>query len=232
MNLRHYIEGPRRGKEAHRIERNAMNDPFLAEALEGYDKIEGKQVKRISDMRRHIVRKTQRRHYRIRNFSIAASLLVLLGFGSYFLSYINRGSAPQEALIAKSETPVPEENERPAEIIAQEEQTIAQASSFATRSAAPLLLSETAKKEETVKNEEKSFLEYVEKNRRPLTNEVGKEIKGTVTLSFLVNEQGLPHSIKVKKTLCEPADNEAIRLLREGPRWTPTENEKEISLSF
>jgi len=39
MNLLTYIQGKRKGKEAHRIEKEAMRDPFLADALEGYDEV-------------------------------------------------------------------------------------------------------------------------------------------------------------------------------------------------
>ena len=34
MKLSDYIRGFRKGKEAHRLEKEAMRDPFLADALE------------------------------------------------------------------------------------------------------------------------------------------------------------------------------------------------------
>lgn len=40
MNLRDYIKGDRRGKEANRIEKDAMGDLFMSEALEGYDMVD------------------------------------------------------------------------------------------------------------------------------------------------------------------------------------------------
>ncbi len=42
---------------------------------------------------------------------------------------------------------------------------------------------------------------------------------GEVYLSFDVTKEGLPVNIKVKKSLCESCDKEAIRLIREGPKW-------------
>ena len=38
MKLSDYIRGFRKGKEAHRLEIEAMRDPFLADALEGYSR--------------------------------------------------------------------------------------------------------------------------------------------------------------------------------------------------
>ena len=41
MKLIDYITGNRKGREARRIEREAMDDPFLHDALEGYDAVPG-----------------------------------------------------------------------------------------------------------------------------------------------------------------------------------------------
>lgn len=40
-----------------------------------------------------------------------------------------------------------------------------------------------------------------------------------VELSFEVNRNGDPINIKVEKSLCEKCDKEAIRLIKEGPKW-------------
>ena len=37
MKLLDYIRGIRKGKEAHRLQKEAMRDPFLADAMDGYD---------------------------------------------------------------------------------------------------------------------------------------------------------------------------------------------------
>ena len=41
MQLKDYIKGNKRGKDANRLEREAMNDPFLLEALDGFEKTAG-----------------------------------------------------------------------------------------------------------------------------------------------------------------------------------------------
>ena len=42
---------------------------------------------------------------------------------------------------------------------------------------------------------------------------------GEVELSFDVTKDGAPINITIKKSLCETCDKEAIRLIKEGPKW-------------
>ncbi len=42
---------------------------------------------------------------------------------------------------------------------------------------------------------------------------------GEVSVSFEVNEYGEPINFKIEKSLCSTCDKEAIRLIKEGPRW-------------
>mgnify|MGYP001527627235 CR=1 FL=1 len=39
MKLLDYIRGLRKGKEAHRLEKESMKDPFLADAMDGYGQV-------------------------------------------------------------------------------------------------------------------------------------------------------------------------------------------------
>jgi len=43
--------------------------------------------------------------------------------------------------------------------------------------------------------------------------------KGQVELSFDVTKDGDPVNFKVEKSLCQKCDEEAIRLIKEGPKW-------------
>jgi TonB family protein len=42
---------------------------------------------------------------------------------------------------------------------------------------------------------------------------------GQVEVSFDVNQDGDPINIKVERSLCQKCDEEAIRLIKEGPKW-------------
>ena len=47
-----------------------------------------------------------------------------------------------------------------------------------------------------------------------------------VEVSFEVNKNGEPVNIKVEKSLCGKCDKEAIRLVKEGPKWRRNANKK------
>ena len=106
MQLKDYIRGDRRGKEANRLEREAMNDPFLQDALEGFDAVEGDHVSIIENLERTHLERThfktlhQRPSRHSRKFflygSAAATILLLIGFGVYF-SLVN--IVPDSALV-------------------------------------------------------------------------------------------------------------------------------------
>lgn len=87
-NLMQYIQGSRKGKDAHRLEKEAMKDPFLSDALDGFQAVEGNHVESIEEMRRRISHRTRSHRNSITKWSIAASLLICLGFGSYL--WLNR----------------------------------------------------------------------------------------------------------------------------------------------
>ncbi len=45
------------------------------------------------------------------------------------------------------------------------------------------------------------------------------DVKGQVQLSFEVNQQGDPINIRVEKSLCVKCDEEAVRVVKQGPKW-------------
>lgn len=87
MKLLDYITGDRRGKEAHRIEKEAMGDPFLAEALEGFDAVGGDPGRAVERLRRRVESRVSGRRKRVvaRWSAVAAVLLLFLAIGGVFL---------------------------------------------------------------------------------------------------------------------------------------------------
>ncbi|MDL2244620.1 hypothetical protein LJC54_03860 [Parabacteroides sp. OttesenSCG-928-J18] len=221
--MRRYIQGNRKGREANRIERQAMRDPFLAEALEGYENMKGDPVPHIDILRRRIRRKNQRRLDVFKYGGMAASFLFIIAFSVYF--GLQKKESP-EMLADQAENNV-EESSMP----------------VATRSLAlsKAIIDDSEEiadqaKEMTISQEAKvvtpspvdgweAYKKYIEKALIRPSDETGKEIKGEVTLSFFINEQGKPYRITVKKPLSPAADKEAYRLIEEGPLWT-TGNEE------
>lgn len=225
-NLMQYIQGSRKGKEAHRLEKEAMKDPFLSDALDGFQAVEGNHVESIEEMCRRISRRTRSHRNSITKWSIAASLLICLGFGSYF--WLNRqlGMSSQSPLAVVMEEPsvpavaeasvaqvevysAPCEDVAVVDIIAEEEAPVAAkalARSMPRQMPQPVI-------------GEKAYREYLKKELIHPQDSLCKGVSGTVVVEFHINEKGRPVDLKVKQSLCESADKEALRLIEKGPDW-------------
>ncbi|MEJ0103524.1 MAG: carboxypeptidase-like regulatory domain-containing protein [Bacteroidota bacterium] len=65
-------------------------------------------------------------------------------------------------------------------------------------------------------------------NNIKITDEIKTKTSSSsaVELSFDVNKYGEPVNIKVEKSVCKECDEEAIRLLKEGPKWKKKKNHR------
>ena len=63
------------------------------------------------------------------------------------------------------------------------------------------------------------FEDYLRKNREYPAQALENGITGTVLLEFTVDEKGRPGNVRVLQSLGYGYDEEAIRLIEEGPRW-------------
>lgn len=86
MKLLDYIRGLRKGKEAHRLEKESMQDPFLADAMDGYNQVEGNHEQRIEKLRMQVsAHSAKKKNTYAITWSIAACLVIGFGISSYFL---------------------------------------------------------------------------------------------------------------------------------------------------
>lgn len=390
MKLLNYIRGLRKGKEAHRLEKEAMQDPFLADAMDGYDSIGESREKQIELLRRRVTVRAARRKNNAMRWSAVACLLIGLCVGTYFL--LQPESLPEDALIAferaapvlpvpkpsipsvaeptvspaaepavptaakpsalavaKSATPVvaepavsadaelsiqPDTETKPplmaAQPIVEGLTTTENKRMGATVAAIPALrevhgkvtdkngepligatiavkgtklgtLSDvdgkfklmmeggkelvvdyigfesmtlpadsgknmliamnddqqtleevvvvgySAQKKKSITGSVsalktmgtpqpiagwKSFRKYLKDSLRRPTNAECAKVKGKVTLTFRINAKGRPESITIKRSFCPPADEEAIRLIKEGPDWTVGSKPVEIDINY
>ena len=100
MKLLDYIRGLRKGKEAHRLERESMQDPFLADAMDGYSQVEGNHEQRIEKLRMQVsAHSAKKKNTYAITWSIAACLAIGFGISSYFLFL--KKSMTDEVFIAK-----------------------------------------------------------------------------------------------------------------------------------
>lgn len=377
MRLSDYIQGLRKGKEAHRLEKESMKDPFLADAIDGYNQVEGNHEQRIEQLRIQIsTRSTKKRNTYAIIWSVAACLVIGFGISSYFLfpketpepvipiipqkeialvptktktdstpiSPVSMKQADKKDIIAKSRTTISKPPSAPITTMPMEEETsdqmvaatdeevimttgasdpesvkkmrIAKMAVIPTndiikgkvtdQKGEPLigasvmykgtnigtvtdvngefsLLKKAENKQLTAQyigydpvevpvdtsrtmliamNEDqkglsevvvvghgvnkkankdntpqpvdgkRKYLKYLKKNLVRPTDETCAQVKGKVVLTFLVNRDGRPFHIKVKKSLCESSDKEAIRLVQEGPDWTYGNKQAEVTVKF
>lgn len=66
----------------------------------------------------------------------------------------------------------------------------------------------------------RKYKKYLEENLIRPDDDKCKDVKGEVVLAFFVDRAGKPQNITVVHGLCESADKEAVRLVKEGPKWT------------
>jgi hypothetical protein len=86
MNIKDYIQGKRHGREANQLEREAMNDSFLQDAIDGYDSVQGNHLPIIEELERKIEKKSKKKVLLIRyaTIGIAASVALLIGINLIF----------------------------------------------------------------------------------------------------------------------------------------------------
>ena len=78
-----------------------------------------------------------------------------------------------------------------------------------------------------------NFDDYIVNNLRMPDELKSKPLHGEVELAFDVNKEGDPVNITVVKSLCEKCDEEAIRLLKAGPKWKNNNKKKgKVKIKF
>ena len=68
------------------------------------------------------------------------------------------------------------------------------------------------------------YEKYLEKNKKIDADEKFKT--GEVVVSFIVDKKGKLSSFKIEQSLGKIEDAEALRLIKEGPAWKPTQDKK------
>ena len=71
----------------------------------------------------------------------------------------------------------------------------------------------------------RSFKQYLQEALRHPPEVAVEEVKGTVKVDFMVGADGTLSNFRIDQGLCAACDQEAIRLIREGPPWQPSTEE-------
>ena len=112
MNLTDYINSSRRGKDAHSLEKEAMRDPFLQDALDGFDAVDDDHAARLAAIRRGVGRvaaKEKKTVHLIRQVAVAGLVLLIALVGKeLFTSPINSGLQAQNIIERPMDIYVPQ----------------------------------------------------------------------------------------------------------------------------
>ncbi|MCL1933769.1 MAG: TonB family protein [Candidatus Azobacteroides sp.] len=106
MSLSDYIKGDRYGKEAHQLEYDAMRDPFLQDAIDGYDSEGDRPTYHLKKLTNEVKKRTRKKYYRLQAWGIAACALLIIG-ASIFFFYGNDNKInllPEKSTYAETDT--------------------------------------------------------------------------------------------------------------------------------
>src|SRR5438309_3190406 len=108
-DIQRYLQGSMSAKEMHDLERAALEDPFLADALEGYSEADLQQAQgHLAQIETAIRRQKEESKVvalpalkRYRSWQVAASIILLVGIVGFTYFIFNKKSS--EVSLAKTE---------------------------------------------------------------------------------------------------------------------------------
>jgi len=188
----------------HELEKKALEDPFLADALEGYTYTSHPLQKNLSILQHQLEERIARQQENKNRFMVswqrlsiavaAAVIFVLAGVLFWMKMTLSTKPAAQDKWAETVLTPAKAIPDEPAPA-----------------------------------NGWSAYEKYLNENTR-LPGK--KRISGKVVVGFIINTDGSLSSIRIIKGLNPDYDTEAIRLVREGPKWNPVEKPEAASLTL
>jgi hypothetical protein len=108
--IRKYHNGELDARAMHQLERRAQEDPFLMDALEGYENAGNNQQSQLDELANRLQQRTAKKERRIipfRLMAIAASVLIILTIGGLWLYRSHPTDSPNTAAVIKPEVKTP-----------------------------------------------------------------------------------------------------------------------------
>lgn len=199
-DIERYLRGEMTRAEMHAFEKEAVNDPFLSDALEGAQHAGTEDFLRdLNKLRASVKKRTKARRPKIFptwNWSIGiAAGLILIGLASVYIIGNIKPKTEQNAEVVPEALPYQGE--------------ISAVDSLAERG-----LSQLA----TPRDGKDAFFKYVyEKIKCP-----AQKTEAEFLVEFNVNVDGKLSDFKVLKSIGDECDNELIRVINDGPTWIPS----------
>lgn len=205
--IQQYLEGKLDPEMMHQLEKQALDDQFLWEALEGYSYTSDPGAdlsilqRQLHERIVHLQENKKVFDLTWQRLSIAAAAAVLF-ISAGILFWMNTSQTSENLTSSPKQVDV----------------TLMTSDSIvATVKPAELTIQESVFQPVTGWE---NYKKYLEENIRRPENE--PKLSGSVYLSFEINSEGRPINFIVLNPLSNSYDAEAIRLVREGPDWKST----------
>ncbi|WP_310094880.1 carboxypeptidase-like regulatory domain-containing protein [Mucilaginibacter pocheonensis] len=145
MQIRKYLNGELNATAMHKLEREALDDPFLMDALEGYGAVAKDQQDNLNELSGRLVQRTNAKSGRIiqwKVWSIAASVIIVLTIGGLWLKKApvsqkvanvvvpdktvvkHKDTLKTEALASQAKAPLIAQNSKPAPVLKQADKPV------------------------------------------------------------------------------------------------------------
>ncbi len=246
-----YLRGDRRGKEANGLEREALNDAFLYEALEGLTGMQRDVVRDIEYLSKRLRERTRSKWRAIgRIWGIVATVVVvglgmMMGFRQMQADSIQRqknqlfltggngrnGSMLEGENLLGGNAEQQQMNGKPDTVRMVQKSEAVLNSSVSVRYGKGDTVVE-GNKGSLPFGGYKKFYRYVRDSLRYPQDALERGLEGEIKLSFYVNKAGRPSHIRVVKWISYSCNREAIRLLCEGPAWNYTGDTSYVVIPF
>lgn len=97
MSFLSYIQGKRKGRKAHELEKKSMSDPFLSDAIDGYDKVSGDHIETLRALSSKITEQTKptKKSKTVSRMINVAILALALLSGAVLLWYTQQATEPK-----------------------------------------------------------------------------------------------------------------------------------------
>jgi len=188
VKLTDYIKGKRHGKDANQLEREAMKDPFLSDAIEGFDAVQGDHFSVIEKLEEKINEKQQTKnktvYLRRWTIGIAATIALILGIGG-LLDYKFK-TALEIAVVT------PEKETDTVKSVTIEEQKV---ESTPIKTVPEKIISQNIKKKQTkVQSTNKPVEKFlkIDINESPMQAEIASDSKATVSVEIQDVDKSIP----------------------------------------
>ena len=202
--IQQYLEGKLDPEKMHQLEKQALDDQFLWDALEGYTNIADPGAdlsilqRQLHERIVHLQENKKVFDLTWQRLSIAAAAAVLF-ISAGILFWMNSNQRVEKL----------DSSSRQVNVTLMDTDSIVSIVKPA----------ESAVKESVVQPVTgwDIYRKYLEENIRVPENE--PKLSGSVYLSFEINSDGRPMNFNILNSLSNSYDAEAIRLIREGPDW-------------